>query len=126
MFGCEPMLRRVCSAKLIPLRSRMRRLREPFVPGAEINTEVPLPSQMFSPSVRSPPTSPSKRAMLNPPFRSGQHKLTFLAKSTGDWTRKLNSIAASHMAISEKGGFGVGRTVKLSVEGAPKFALSGD
>jgi len=61
-----------------------------------------------------------------PPLLSGQHKLTLLAKSTGDWTRKLNSIASIHMAMSEKGGFGVGRTVKLSIEGAPRSALTED
>jgi hypothetical protein len=51
--------------------------------------------------------------------RSGQRNLTLLAKSTGDWTRALNSAATMSESMSEKDGFGFGRTVRLSIEGKP-------
>lgn len=60
----------------------------------------------------------AEQADPSPSHRSGQHKLTLLANSTGDWTKALNKEAAIHQGTSEKQAFGIGRAVRISVEGA--------
>lgn len=53
-------------------------------------------------------------------LHSGQHCLTLLAKSTGDWTRALQQVAETKVSMvgdTEKKAFGYGRTTNVIVEG---------